>query len=204
MHALPAWVLRVRPFEVLEIPLADLPAVCLPAVQGIEVRWVASPIEAGELRQLVARRNIDRWDGNASRAAAVWQDGAPIGVLHVALDSFDEPELGVAFRLAAGDAWLHSAVVAPPYRRQGVYRQLLAFALESLRREGLHRALLGVTVGNETSRRAHASQGGRHVGRVSAVRCLGLSACLIGGAVRRVEADRNGRGGPTLLTVGHG
>jgi len=83
------------------------------------------------------------------------------------------------------EAWLHAAVVDPHWRNQGVYGQLLEFVIHELREAGVERIVLGVTFGNEPSRRAHARYGATKVTSILAIRSFGFNFCVRSGHVTR-------------------
>jgi GNAT superfamily N-acetyltransferase len=198
VYALPPWIFRFRPFVVYEIPLG-------PALQngrestsasespGVDVRWIENRQQAQALLPLASRQGVDEFNGSTRRAAAAWIDGQAIGCAWIATSSFSESDLGLQFELASDEAWLYAAAVAPDHRNRGVYRQMLEFLIAELRAAGIRRLLLGVTVGNEPSRLAHARQGAIEVGRITAVRALGLARCWSSGRVRRLESARDAR-----------
>jgi GNAT superfamily N-acetyltransferase len=187
----PPWLLRFRPFVVYEISLArsvDLPAGTSPRRTSgqldCQVRWVTGPAEAAMLRHLASQDNIAALNSPTRRAAAAWLNGEAIACAWIATESFEERELGLRFELKPTEVWLFAAVVDPGRRDQGVYRQLLEFLIEEVGRGDVQRILLGVTVGNEPSRRAHARQGATQVGAITAVRSLGFAACRPVGRVQ--------------------
>lgn len=194
VRSLPAWLIRFRPFVVYEIPLAATsppsssaaPREARPPLAW-RIAWVADSAEAAALRPVASQECVDAWNGTTRRAAAVWDGVRPIACAWIAAESFDERELGVQFALRPDEAWLFAAVVDPARRGQGVYQRLLEFLTAELRAAGMSRLLLGVTVGNEPSRRAHARQGAIEVGRVTALRTLGLTFCRNSGGLRRTS-----------------
>jgi GNAT superfamily N-acetyltransferase len=207
VRSLPAWLLRFRPFVVYEIPLArggDAPIASWqdarePLADGIA--WIADAAQAAYLGPLASQECIDSWNAATRRAAAVWEDGQPIACAWIASESFDEGELGVQFVLRPDEVWLYAAVVAPGRRAQGVYGRLLEFVIADLRAAGLRRMLLGVTVGNEPSRRAHVRQGAVEAGRLIALRALGVTICRTSGGLSRVPQAERGARGPVRLRV---
>jgi hypothetical protein len=151
------------------------------------IRWVADGAEAAMLRGLASQQCIDAFNLRTRRAAAAWLGGEVIACAWMATESFDESELGLRFELQPSEVWLFAAVVESSRRDQGVYGQLLEFLSDELRLQAVRRILLGVTVGNEPSRRAHARQGARQVGSTFAVRSLGITLCWRHGDVRRLS-----------------
>lgn len=136
------------------------------------------------LRRIASHNTCTEFNSKTCRAIAAWFEGQAIACAWIATESFDERELGLRFELTSTEVWLFAAVVDPQYRDQGVYRQLLEFLIDELGRGGVQRILFGVTFGNEPSRRAHARQGAKQIGAITAIRSLGLTACRPLGAVR--------------------
>ena len=190
VQALPSSLLRFRPFAVYEIRLGEI---CLgeptqaASDQSGQVRWIASQDEARQLDNIATAKNIAAWNGTTRRAAVLWKKNRPVGVAWVAAQWFAEDELGLHYQLADDEVWLFASVVAPDFRRQGSYTQLLEFLKAELPRGGFTRILHGVSVGNTPSRKAHARQGARQLGTIFAAKSLGLAVCKVGGLVRRVS-----------------
>jgi GNAT superfamily N-acetyltransferase len=193
VRLLPAWLLRFRPFGVYRIPLpksGDTPAPAPFSPRSTrsplvcQVNWVTSPEAAALLRHLAMQECLDALNTTTRRVAAGWLNGEAIACAWIATESFDECELGLRFELTSTEVWLFAAVVDPRYRDQGVYRQLLEFLIDELGRGGVQRILFGVTLGNEPSRRAHARQGAKQIGSITAIRSLGLTVCRVVGGVR--------------------
>jgi GNAT superfamily N-acetyltransferase len=196
----PAWLIRFRPFVVYEIPLSvgtrpDSIGGNKSAPSGVVVRWLTDATELAALPPLASRECLDDWDGDTRRVAIAELDGRAIGCAWVATGAFAECELGLLVELAPDEAWLYAASVDPALRNRGVYRRLLEFVAEELRSAGTRRLLLGVTIGNEPSRRAHARQGAVEIGRVIVLRVLGITLCRAKGRVgRRPWRPGDGRG----------
>jgi ribosomal protein S18 acetylase RimI-like enzyme len=194
VNALPPWVLRFRPFVVYEIPLAsgarkdhDLASASKPVIA--DIRWIRNCEDANSLLPLASRACVDQFNGTTRRAAVASLDGQRVGCAWIATGSFSETDLELHFELAPDEAWLYAAAVAPAHRNRGVYRQLLEFLIADLRAAGVRRLLLGITVGNEPSRRAHARLGAIEVGRILALRALGLTRCWCSGGVRNQRGE---------------
>ncbi len=193
VQALPASLLRVRPFGVYEIRL--LPSTPRPdgntAHPACQIRWIDSHAEASGLGDLATPENMATWNGTTCRAAAVWQNDQPVAVAWIATESFTESELGLHFLLDDDEAWLFASVVAPLLRRQGLYQQLLEFVKSELAHDGStpasYRILLGVSKGNQPSQKAHGRQGAEQLGTIFAIKSLGLSWCQVGGQVCRIS-----------------
>jgi L-amino acid N-acyltransferase YncA len=196
IDALPPWVMRVRPFHVLEIDLSET----LPTEEPhnnlsiVETRWIATSQELASLASIADPTNLEKWNASTHRVAVASRDSEPIGLVWISTPSFEEPQLGLVVELAPNDAWLHSAYVVPAHRRQGVYRELLEFVFPSLREEGFRRILLGVTSGNAASRRAHECVGATGIGRIIAARTLNVSVTYSAGQVRCNSGRRTGLG----------
>ncbi len=198
VRSLPAWLIRFRPFVVYEISFTHSPDVAATlesdsrASLPCEIRWLEDASAVAALGPLASQECRDAWNGSTRRVAAVWLGDQPIACTWVATQSFDERELGIRIELAPDEAWLHAAVVDFAHRGQGVYRQLLEFVLDELRRSGLRRLLLGVTIGNEPSRRVHATQGAMEVGRITAFRTLGMAFSCCTGRIRNLPRIAQG------------
>ena len=132
VQALPSSLLRFRPFAVYEIRLGDLAQSA--ASSPSQVRWIASQDEAHCLSDLATAENIATWNGTTRRAAVLWKENRPVGVAWVAAQRFAEDELGLHYQLADDEVWLFASVVAPNFRREGCYTQLLEFLKAELPR----------------------------------------------------------------------
>ena len=185
VSSLPAWFFRFRPFGVYEIlltkptgkPSAVASRVSQPGKLNCQIRWVADRNEAAMLGRVASQESIAAFNLTTHRAAAAWLGDEVIGCAWIAKESFDETDLGLRFELQSTEVWLFAAAVDPPWRDQGVYRQLLEFLIAELRQDDIRRILLGVTFGNEPSLRAHTRQGATSVGAITVARCLGLTIC---------------------------
>lgn len=185
---LPAWLLRLRPFGVYEILTPHLESNRTTVEESAtEVRWISSNEEAGRLANVATQENIAAWDGVTRRAVAAWRDNEAVAVAWIAAESFHETDLGVHFRLAPKDVWLFASVVAPEFRRQGIYGQMLRFLVDEFRSTNVERILLGISVGNRPSFGAHTQQGATQLGSIFAIKSLGLVLCRCGGRVRRLS-----------------
>jgi GNAT superfamily N-acetyltransferase len=201
---LPERLLRCRPFGVYEIQLpksVDQSATKTAPDFVCQVRWVVNDAEAAQLRPLAGADNIAALDFTTRRAAAAWQDGQLVGCAWIATERFEERALGLRFELQNGEAWLFAAMVDPLRRNHGVYRQLLEFLIRELGAEGLRRILLGVTAGNEPSRRAHARQGAVEIGAIFAICSFGVTLVGCRGGVRRLSRLPASWGQPIRLAV---
>lgn len=188
VRRLPNWLLRLRPFSVYEIRLSAVAMHATPSADlPCRVRWVSSAAEASALKPLAIEETISLWDGHACRAASVWCDDRIVGCVWIARQTFDESDLGLEFTLGPGDAWLFAAHVDSELRNRGLYSQLLHFLITDLRSNGVERILLGVSFGNEISRRAHVRQRAVKIGAIVAVRSLGICFCLCTGKVKRAS-----------------
>ncbi len=199
VQALPSRLLRIRPFGVYQIRLKEVrleevrlgPKTNDPKqeVSGspYQVRWVACAAEADRLSELATAENIAAWNGTTRRAVAIWQKERPLGVAWVAAERFAEDELGLRYQLADDEVWLFAAVVAPDFRRQGLYKQLLEFLIERIASTETNRILLGISQGNSPSQKAHLQYGAKQVGTIFAAKSLGLVVCKVGGQVLRIS-----------------
>lgn len=76
--------------------------------------------------------------------------------------TFDEEEigeLGLSFRLQAGEAYIWDCATLPAYRGQRLYPALLTYMLSDLYREGLHRVWIGTDTDNLASQSGLALAG---------------------------------------------
>lgn len=187
VRAIPEWLLRFRPYGVFEIRVGrQQHQLRVPIDRGCRrIEWVGTLDDLHLLGDLIDKKNATLWDGDRCRAAAVWQNDVPVGVAWIAMHAFAEPELGIRFRLHADEVWLFASVVAPEWRRQGVYSDLLTFFNDELTRAGIRRVLCGISVGNSASLAAHRKAGAQQLGYVFAAKSLGVVCCRTGGAVKR-------------------
>jgi len=192
VQAIPPSLLRFRPFGVYEIglPQHHHEPRNSSTDSARQIKWITSRDEARCLTELATDENIAKCNGTTHRAVTVWQDQKLLAVAWVAAEFFTEHELGLHYRLSEDEVWLFAAVVAPEYRRQGIYRQLLQFLIEELSQTKVERILLGVSIGNQPSQQAHSLQGARQLGTIFAVKCLGLVFCKVQGHVKK--ASRHG------------
>jgi GNAT superfamily N-acetyltransferase len=190
VRLLPRWLIRVRPFAVYEIPLrgGDVRLAAKAPETSCRVAWVQSIAEAAALRPLASDDNISAFDPSSHWAATAWLNGEVIGCAWIAAGTFTEAELGLQFELGPNEAWLFAAAVDPKWRNRGVYAQLLEFVTRELSNSGIERILLGVTFGNEPSRRAHARFGASRVASILAIHCLGWNVCLRSGQLKASPA----------------
>jgi len=203
VHTMPPGLLRLRPFSVFEIRLPNAAHFSRDdAAANVVIRWMENKSEADLLQNLANRENLALWNGTTRHAATAWQGDQPVGIAWIARETFEEPELGLRFRLRHDEVWLFAAVVVPELRRRGIYRNLLQFMCEEIASEGARRILLGVAAGNDPSRNAHLQQGAEPVGRLLAVKCLGFSYCKAWGAIQRISASGWSRGGSISLDCG--
>lgn len=205
LDSIPQWMLRVRPYSVYSISLArdeGAKSKCSDTLcQDVVVRWLKPCAERSALEPIVDPANLTRWNGSTRRAAVAWRSSEPIGVTWIATESFDEPPLGLQFTLARDDVWLHSAFVTPSWRNQGIYRSLMRYVTNSLQVEGYRRLLLGVTAGNEPSRRAHIAFGATKIGHIAAVRSCRRTLCCVTGKVCRSSGGHVGFGKTIVLKI---
>lgn len=199
IHAMPQWLLRLRPFEIHELKQSgcttELVHVELAESnrreeqQVSEVRWVRTSEELTRLTNLAASVNLQNWNGKTCRAIVAWQSNAsgnqlPVGIVWINHEFFSEPDLGLRFKLKSNETWLHSAHVLSDFRGQGIYQELLRFLIDDLKAEGDNRVLFGVTQGNESSKSAHTKAGAAKLGSILSLRSLGISCCINRGGVQ--------------------
>lgn len=97
------------------------------------------------------------------RAYAVWQDDAVAVVGWASFTPEHIGEQGLWVRLRPGEAYVWDCVTQPRYRRQGLYRALLAHMAAALLAEGCPRVWIGADLGNDPSQRGIAAAGFRPV-----------------------------------------
>lgn len=196
---MPGWLVRFRPFAVYEIPPGAHVGDSGPVRQAshtldCDVRWIA---DAREAAPIASSELCGEWNGSMRRAVVARRDDRTVACAWIATETFSERELGLQFQLEPGEAWLFAAFVVPAYRNQGVYRQMLEFVVEGLGAEGMRRLLFGVALGNEPSRRAHARHGSTELGRIVALRTMGLTFCRCSGCLRR----RGAKAGESVVRI---
>ncbi|MAT68540.1 MAG: hypothetical protein CMJ58_03355 [Planctomycetaceae bacterium] len=203
--ALPERMLRTRPYSVYAIDLAKSEKTAADAndssCEDVVVGWAKAVAERLALATIAAPVNLESWNGTTRRALIAWRSNAAVGGAWISSESFEEHSLGLRLDLAADDVWLHSAVVIPSHRRQGIYKKILRCAMQTLRDKGYSRLLLGVTTGNEPSRRAHASAGAVKIGQIAAARSNGMSVCVATGLVAYPSGRRVGLGRSINLRI---
>lgn len=117
------------------------------------------------------------------------------GALWSVEHAFAERELGIEYRLGAGQIWLFAALVATPFRRQGIYVKVLR--LMCRRRQVVSvpdtvptapdQFLLCVNHFNKASMAAHQKFAKRKLGQACVVKILNIAVCCCWGD--SVDAD---------------
>ncbi|MEM6329669.1 MAG: hypothetical protein AAF790_05410 [Planctomycetota bacterium] len=187
VRRLPPELLRLRPYTVYSIPATrfDGSIALPPATADESIRW-ADPAEGhGLLSGLADQANLADWDAPTRRLAVTLHGPDPVACVWVARADYTEQELGLRYRLDSADRWVYAAHVLSGARGRGVYGRLLGFVGGRLRAEGVSRLVLGVARGNSASLRAHDRWRPEPIGRVFALRSLGVTLCLASGQVRR-------------------
>lgn len=91
------------------------------AAEGIAAGFGAAAAAAYRVRLAAGRK-----------AYAIWKDGAPAAVGWVSFTPERIGELGLWVHLRPGEAYVWDCVTQPAFRRQGLYRTLLAYMAETL------------------------------------------------------------------------
>ena len=148
---------HIGTFWVLELDKPSPPAV-VPRIQATFMR-------IGPEEELVQAMGLDdpaimlqrfatgrhcyaaRVDGNLAAYGWVTFDEEAIG------------ELGLHFRLKAGEAYIWDCATVPAYRRQHLYSALLSYIVSELHTSGLRRAWIGADMDNLVSQKGMALAG---------------------------------------------
>ncbi len=135
-------------------------------------------------------------------------DQRAVGAVWVATGEFDEPELGLLYRLRDDQCWLFSARVKKECRRMGIYERMLAQAIDGAGSATLLAAINPLNVASMAAHRKSFSRGhesiprGDHpsqhapVGRCLAMRVSNVSLAWCWGGLsvdRHATLDRRER-----------
>lgn len=110
-----------------------------------------------------------------------------VGGVWISRQQFDEPELGLRYRLADDQAWVFGAYVDRTQRNRGIYGRLLTEVMND-KTEGnqeSERYFAAITVNNRSSLVAHRRFTQRSLGLCMTMRFLGIALCLTTGRIRR-------------------
>ena len=154
----PAWMFRCNAVAVYQLDFDKF--------SGDQLSAAAIKIcdSEHELEQL---REIARVDSATGVLATM--DGEPVGGLCIALNDFEDSDVGLSFLLGDQGAWIYAARVDEEYRRRGIYSHLMAQSVEARKNMGLAAPFIGVTLLNKGSHKA-IKRFGTHVGNVFVIR----------------------------------
>ena len=152
-------VQHIGTFWILELD-RPLPPAVVPRVPATFMR--IGPEVAGELVQAMGFDDpaiiLQRFAiGRHCYAARV--DGKLAAYGWVTFDEEAIGELGLRFRLKAGEAYIWDCATLPPYRRQHLYTALLSYIVSELRGAGLCRVWIGADMDNIVSQKGMALAG---------------------------------------------
>ena len=117
-----------------------------------------------ELQQL---REFTSVDSTIGVLATV--DGEAVGGLWIALNDYEDRDLGLSFLLGDQGAWIFAARVDEEFRRRGIYSQLMAQSAEARKNAGRAAPFIGVSTLNKGSHKA-IKRFGKFVGKVFVIR----------------------------------
>lgn len=135
-----------------------------PAVHGATLR-VATPADAAALREAMEASGSYPEDvvterlHEGRRPYVVETDGLIVSYGWVAFSAEPIGDLGIAFLLEPGEAYIYDCATRPAYRGRGYYPALLRLMAGELHREGLRRVWIGTAPGNIVSQRGIARAG---------------------------------------------
>jgi len=175
----PAWLLRVRRFNVYEMETDIEPS----AMSGKAiVDWSQSEEETLAVEQFTGpMRSVVDVGANDMRVCYAKVDGEIAAAFWMASNIFMESGLTIRYDLDDDQAWLFAAYVAKEYRRQGIYTQILEFMLPDLGASGKSQVLLSVNPDNVASRMVHEKYARRKLGTAVAIRFFSFAACTVSG-----------------------
>ena len=197
-RVVPQWLFRCRRFVVYQLDpqlIAESMA-AHPQDDAIQIRWCQSELDysaaetvtyfqrslsTGKLLACVA----EQVDESPTADAATNDSSQLAGGLWAATEQFDESDLGVRILLKPDQVWLFAAVVAKPFRRRGIYSQILAFIVAELATQEINQTLVAVNPRNIGSHAIHQQFAGCSRGTVFAMRFLQTSVCFSFGDLKR-------------------
>lgn len=97
-------------------------------------------------------------------------DGLIVSYGWVTYSPEPQGDLGISFRLKAGEVYIYDCATRPAYRGRGYYPALLRFICADLRRTGYRRAWIGTAPGNFVSQRSITRAGFMKVADVNFTR----------------------------------
>ena len=127
---------------------------------------LASDLDAGPAAEPVDHAALAKLHADGFGARAGWPEAVILDALEARGAFLVEAPGGFAIgRAVAGEAELHTLVVAPPMRRRGTARRLLAAFAAAARARGATEAFLEVAEPNAGARALYAGDGWEEVGR---------------------------------------
>ena len=178
-HFCPSWT-RIRLAGLYALPLGPATDAsrrpCPTASLVEEVRWIESATEARRIGRHLGSESAQQWDGDRCRGIVARRGTEDIGVLWIQRVAFVDTEIQVRHEVAESEVWLFGATVLRPFRRQGVYRQLLNYARTQLAAEGVRGLRFAVSSGNRGSELAHRRLGAELSSVMLAIRVGNWSA----------------------------
>ena len=159
----PAWMFRCSQVAVYQLDFDRF--------SGDRLSAAAIKICDGE-QELEQLRGMTYVDGTIGVLATV--DGEAAGGLWLALNDFEDRDLGLSFLLGDQGSWIYAARVDEEYRRQGIYSHLMAQSALARKNAGLAAPFIGVSTLNKGSHKA-IKRFGTPVGKVLVIR-VGLIA----------------------------
>jgi len=121
--------------------------------------------ELEELREITYADGAD--SGTIGFVATV--DGEVAGGLWVAIEGFQDSDLGLSIVLGPEETWIYGARVDAAYRRQGIYSHLMTESTQSRKNAGHATPYIGVSKFNQGSHKA-IQRFGTPVGQLLVVR----------------------------------
>ena len=158
----PAWMFRFCSLAVYQIDLDKLPR---DSFSPAAVNICDSAQELEQLREITG--NYTQQEDTIGVLAKV--DGQAAGGLWLALDDYQDHDLGLSFFLGSGGTWIYAARTDGAYRRRGIYSHLMAASAQSRTNAGHTAPFIGVSKLNRGSHKA-IQRFGTLVGQVFIIR----------------------------------
>lgn len=145
-----------------------------------------SIVEEGRQVILAEQLTHVRHTGFTAPVAAVLAEleQKPVGACWLAMDYFDERELGYVVQLTPHQQWLFGARVDKAQRGRGIFAGLLEWTRLRLGGQNVTTIFAAVNPLNQRSMKAFGAQSRRVAGRLLVVRLLSMSCCLARGSCR--------------------
>ena len=198
-RVVPAWMFRVRRFNVYELCEQDH-SDKQNSHTNVDIGWCETEEEAKAVELITGPQRDVVFVGEAyMRACYIKVKGEFAGGLWVTSKHFVESGLGVAYELGPKQCWLFGASIEKQHRRKGLYSRLLHFVTGTMSGGG-NQLFAAVNPDNIGSRIVHEKFAKRKVGRIVAASSFGLAMCIARGdiSVDRTIA-RNNRISPILI-----